>query len=170
MLVGLGDALNCIALCHLCREFEEAAGQARPTFATARRAQLVASLDVAPAGLPGTRAPQLAAGDRTPRPPTPIGTISTADAVSRFCNAEDGGVVIVGMDTSQRSGVEVIRSVRPVPLDGKTARRYRQAIENSRSRRAILCRPLAGHGATHWSGRRRPRRHSRLVRLTARQL
>lgn len=61
---------------------------------------------------------------------TPAGTISTAEAVSRFCNAEDGGVVIIGMDTSLRSGVEVIRSVRPVPLDGKTARRYRQACEN----------------------------------------
>ena len=56
VLVGLGDALNCIAVCHLCREFEEAAGQASdvrhgsPGLTRGRSA-------VDPAGLPGTRAP-----------------------------------------------------------------------------------------------------------------
>ena len=67
VLVGLGDALNCIAVCRLCREFEEAAGQASdvrhgsPGLTRGRSA-------VDPAALPGT-GPQLAAGDRTPRPP-----------------------------------------------------------------------------------------------------
>ncbi|MVU76008.1 hypothetical protein GPX89_01970 [Nocardia sp. ET3-3] len=58
------------------------------------------------------------------------GKISLAEAVSRFCNAEEGGIVVVGMDTKRIPGGELIKSVRPVPLDTATARRYRQAIEN----------------------------------------
>lgn len=44
---------------------------------------------------------------------TLTGKISTAEAVSRFCNAEEGGVVIIGMDTKPRPGGETIKSVRP---------------------------------------------------------
>ena len=59
------------------------------------------------------------------------GKISIAEAVSRFCNAEDGGIVVVGMDTKKNvGGGEIIKSLRPVPLDLRTARRYRQAVEN----------------------------------------
>ncbi|MEV0234692.1 hypothetical protein [Nonomuraea sp. NPDC050786] len=58
------------------------------------------------------------------------GKISLAEAVSRFANAEDGGVVVVGMDTKRIPGGEVIKSVRPVPVDTATMRRYRQAIES----------------------------------------
>jgi len=57
------------------------------------------------------------------------GKISVGHAVSRFANAEEGGLVVVGMDTKHVSGGEVIRSLRPVPVDTKTVRRYRQAIE-----------------------------------------
>ena len=57
------------------------------------------------------------------------GKISLAEAVSRFANAEEGGIVVVGMDTKRIPGGEVIKSVRPVPIDTATTRRYRQAIE-----------------------------------------
>jgi hypothetical protein len=59
------------------------------------------------------------------------GKIALAEAVSRFCNAEGGGIVVVGMDTKKiAGGGEIIKSLRPVPLDPRTSRRYRQAVEN----------------------------------------
>lgn len=61
---------------------------------------------------------------------TPAGQISLTHAIARFGNAEDGGVVVVGMDTKRVPGGEIIKSIRPVPIDGATIRRYRQAIEN----------------------------------------
>jgi hypothetical protein len=61
---------------------------------------------------------------------TARGKISLAKAVSRFANAEEGGVVVVGMDTKRIPGGELIKSVRPVPIDTATTRRYRQTIEN----------------------------------------
>lgn len=61
---------------------------------------------------------------------TARGKISLAEAVSRFANAEEGGIVVVGMDTKRIPGGELIKSVRPVPIETATTRRYRQAIEN----------------------------------------
>jgi hypothetical protein len=61
---------------------------------------------------------------------TARGSISLAESVNRFANAEEGGIVIVGMETKRIPGGELIKSVRPVPIDRTTARRYRQAIEN----------------------------------------
>jgi hypothetical protein len=61
---------------------------------------------------------------------TARGKISLAEAVSRFANAEEGGIVVVGMDTKRIPGGELVKSVRPVPIDTATTRRYRQAIEN----------------------------------------
>jgi hypothetical protein len=61
---------------------------------------------------------------------TARGKISLAEAVSRFANAEEGGVVVVGMDTKRIPGGELIKCVKPVPIDTATNRRYRQAIEN----------------------------------------
>lgn len=58
------------------------------------------------------------------------GKISLAEAVSRFANAEEGGIIVVGMDTKRIPGGELIKSVRPVPIDAAVVRRYRQAIEN----------------------------------------
>jgi hypothetical protein len=60
---------------------------------------------------------------------TPAGKISLAQAVSRFANAEEGGIVVVGMGTKKIRGGELIDSIRPVPVDTATVRRYRQAIE-----------------------------------------
>ncbi|MGW5557624.1 hypothetical protein ACWER9_10425 [Micromonospora sp. NPDC003944] len=61
---------------------------------------------------------------------TARGKISLAEAVSRFANAEEGGIVVVGMDTKRIPGGELVRSVKAVPIDTATTRRYRQAIEN----------------------------------------
>jgi hypothetical protein len=61
---------------------------------------------------------------------TARGKISIAEAVSRFANAEEGGIVVVGMDTKGIPGGELIKSVRPVPIGTAITRRYRQAIEN----------------------------------------
>lgn len=58
------------------------------------------------------------------------GQISLAQAISRFGNAEEGGVVVVGMETKRVPGGEVIKALKPVPIDGRILRRYRQAIEN----------------------------------------
>jgi hypothetical protein len=60
---------------------------------------------------------------------TPKGKISLAQAVSRFANAEEGGIVVVGMSTKRIRGGELIDSIKPVPVDTATVRRYRQAIE-----------------------------------------
>jgi hypothetical protein len=60
---------------------------------------------------------------------TPRGKISLAEAVSRFANAEEGGLVVVGMGTKKIPGGELINAIKPVPIDTGTARRYRQAIE-----------------------------------------
>jgi len=61
---------------------------------------------------------------------SPGGQISLAQAISRFANAEEGGVVVVGMETKRVPGGEVIKAIKPVPVDGSILRRYRQAIEN----------------------------------------
>lgn len=60
---------------------------------------------------------------------TDRGKISLAQSVARFCNAERGGTVIVGMSTKTRTG-ETISAVSPVPVESKTLRQYRQAIES----------------------------------------
>jgi hypothetical protein len=61
---------------------------------------------------------------------TTHGKISLAQAVGRFANAEEGGILVVGMDTKRIPGGEIIRSVRPVTIDAVTIRRYRQTIEH----------------------------------------
>jgi hypothetical protein len=60
---------------------------------------------------------------------TPHGKISIAQAVSRFANAEHGGIVVVGMRGKKVPGGEVISSICPVPADGRTLRHYQDAIE-----------------------------------------
>jgi len=58
------------------------------------------------------------------------GKISLAESVGRFANAEEGGIVVVGMETKHIPGGEIIRSVRPVAVNTATSRRYRQVIEH----------------------------------------
>ncbi|MER7919056.1 MULTISPECIES: ATP-binding protein [unclassified Streptomyces] len=60
---------------------------------------------------------------------TPHGKISIAQAVSRFANAEHGGIVVVGMRGKKVPGGEVISNICPVPTDGRTVRSYQTALE-----------------------------------------
>lgn len=57
------------------------------------------------------------------------GKISIAQAIARFANAEHGGIVVVGMRGKKHPGGEVINSICPVPVDGRTLRSYQSAIE-----------------------------------------
>ncbi|MET7736385.1 ATP-binding protein [Streptomyces sp. NPDC005402] len=58
------------------------------------------------------------------------GKISIAQSVSRFANAELGGIVVVGMKGKKVPGGELIHSIHPVPVDGRTLRRYQSALEH----------------------------------------
>lgn len=60
---------------------------------------------------------------------SPGGKIAIAQAVARFANGEHGGIVVVGMRGKRIPGGEVINSICPVPVDGRTLRNYQQAIE-----------------------------------------
>lgn len=57
------------------------------------------------------------------------GQISLAQAVTRFCNAEVGGLVVVGMSAKRVPGGEEIRGLAPLPRDDRMIRRYQQIIE-----------------------------------------
>lgn len=58
------------------------------------------------------------------------GKISLAQAVARFANAEQGGLVIVGMETKKIVGQDVIRKVTPLPHIPGIVRRYQQILEH----------------------------------------
>lgn len=60
---------------------------------------------------------------------SPAGKIAIAQAVARFANGEHGGIVVVGMRGKKVPGGEVISSMCPVPVDGRTLRSYQTAIE-----------------------------------------
>lgn len=60
---------------------------------------------------------------------TAQGQISLAQAVTRFCNAEEGGLVIVGMKTKTIAEGDEIRALSPMPPDRKALKRYQQIIE-----------------------------------------
>ena len=57
------------------------------------------------------------------------GEISLAQSVTRFCNSEAGGLVVVGMITKKIPGGEEIRSINPLPRDNRMPRRYQQTLE-----------------------------------------
>lgn len=58
------------------------------------------------------------------------GKISLAQDVAKFANAEHGGLLIIGLEAKKVPGGEVVRSIRPVTVDGKELRRHEQAISN----------------------------------------
>ena len=60
---------------------------------------------------------------------TDRGQISLAQSVTRFCNSEVGGLVVVGMATKRIPGGEEIRSINPFPRDDSMPRRYQQTLE-----------------------------------------
>lgn len=59
------------------------------------------------------------------------GRIKLARAVAQFCNGEHGGLVVVGARARGRHGAhgEWVTDLTPVPVDGKTQRHYRDALE-----------------------------------------
>ncbi|MFI1291995.1 ATP-binding protein [Streptomyces sp. NPDC020792] len=59
----------------------------------------------------------------------PSGKISLAQAVSRFANAEHGGIVVVGMKGKKVPGGEEIRHICPVPIESGIERKYQVALE-----------------------------------------
>jgi hypothetical protein len=60
---------------------------------------------------------------------TPEGQISLARAVSRFANAEAGGLLIIGMKARKVPGGEQVAAVTAFPASGADIRRHEQAIE-----------------------------------------
>jgi hypothetical protein len=58
------------------------------------------------------------------------GKISLAQAVARFCNAEDGGLIVIGAKAKKVRGGEVIRQVRGViPRYQDTSARYLRILD-----------------------------------------
>ncbi|WP_229674762.1 AlbA family DNA-binding domain-containing protein [Nakamurella endophytica] len=57
------------------------------------------------------------------------GKISLAQAVARFANSTDGGLLIFGMATRKVGSGEVLGRITPVVVDGYSVRRHRQALE-----------------------------------------
>lgn len=60
---------------------------------------------------------------------TTAGKIALAKSVARFANAEQGGLVVVGLETSSTTGQDVIKRVRPMAPDSRIVRRYQQVLE-----------------------------------------
>jgi hypothetical protein len=60
---------------------------------------------------------------------TAHGQIALAQAVARFANAEQGGLLVIGMRGKKIPGGEVVSKLTPVPVSGRDVRRYRFAIE-----------------------------------------
>jgi hypothetical protein len=56
------------------------------------------------------------------------GKIKLAESVSRFCNSEDGGLVIYGMASKKAPGGDEIRRLCPLPRDKAILGRYRRAL------------------------------------------
>lgn len=61
---------------------------------------------------------------------TDEGQIKLARAVAQFANAPDGGLVIIGLATAKRGGVDAINAVTPLPQDSNIRRRYVQHLQN----------------------------------------
>jgi hypothetical protein len=55
------------------------------------------------------------------------GKIKLAESVNRFCNSEDGGLVIYGM-ASKKVPNDVIRRICPLPRDKGMVSRYRRVL------------------------------------------
>lgn len=61
---------------------------------------------------------------------TAAGKIKLAEAVAKFANAELGGVLVIGLGGKKIPGGEVVHKLCPVPIDGRTIRKYQQAVES----------------------------------------
>ncbi|TFD35948.1 hypothetical protein E3T40_07255 [Cryobacterium sp. TMT1-19] len=58
------------------------------------------------------------------------GKVSLAQAVARFCNSEEGGLVIVGAETKDRGSGDNIVRICPMPTNPRVNRQYQQALHN----------------------------------------
>ena len=58
------------------------------------------------------------------------GRVSLAQAVARFCNSEEGGLVVVGAKTKDKGAGDLIVGITPMPVDQKVKRKYQQALHN----------------------------------------
>ena len=56
------------------------------------------------------------------------GKIRLAQTVSQFANSDVGGVVVVGLETKKRDGLDTIHAVTAMPHDRDIRRKYVQAI------------------------------------------
>lgn len=56
------------------------------------------------------------------------GKIALARSVARFANAEEGGIVVIGLETKGAAGQDIVSKVRPMPHDARVARRYQQVL------------------------------------------
>lgn len=61
---------------------------------------------------------------------TTRGSISLAQAVARFCNAENGGLIVVGAQTKKTVGAETISKMRGVSTRTGRPARYQQVIND----------------------------------------
>ncbi|WP_146069670.1 hypothetical protein [Arthrobacter sp. B0490] len=60
---------------------------------------------------------------------TELGKIRLAQWVAQFANTDEGGVLVFGLATRKRNGVDVISDVTPMPRDQTIRRRYVQALD-----------------------------------------
>lgn len=58
------------------------------------------------------------------------GKVRLAEAAARFCNSEDGGLVVIGAETKDRGSGDVIVRITPMASDARVRRRYQQALHN----------------------------------------
>ncbi|CAH0144290.1 hypothetical protein SRABI98_00620 [Microbacterium sp. Bi98] len=61
---------------------------------------------------------------------TTRGKISLAQAVTRFCNAESGGTIVIGAETRKDGNGETIRRVRGIPTGPNKVRRHLQVLNS----------------------------------------
>ncbi|MGJ9404050.1 AlbA family DNA-binding domain-containing protein [Arthrobacter sp. KK5.5] len=61
---------------------------------------------------------------------TDYGKVRLAQTVSQFANSDSGGVVVVGLESKKRDGVDTIHAVTPMKHDPNIRRKYVQAISN----------------------------------------
>lgn len=58
------------------------------------------------------------------------GKVRLAGVVAQFANSPGGGIVVVGLETKTRNGVDVIEAVTPQPRDAAVRRRYNQVFKD----------------------------------------
>jgi hypothetical protein len=61
---------------------------------------------------------------------TAAGKVKLAEAVAKFANAELGGLLVIGAAGKKIPGGEIVQRLCPVTIDGRTMRKYQQALES----------------------------------------